>query len=329
VRRLVAAGVALAVARAAWRRSRALDLSGKVVLITGGSRGLGFALAEEFAAHGARVSICARGEDALLRARARLEARGADVHAYRCDVSVREQVDGWVAEATERFGPVDVLVNNAGVIAVGAFATQRVEDFAEVMDIHFWGTLYPTFAVLPAMVARREGRIANVTSVGGKISVPLLLPYNASKFAAVGLSEGLRAELAPKGVLVTTVVPGLMRTGSYLAAYFKEPQRLTYSLFTPISATPLTTISARRAARKIVDAVRHGDPELILTAHANFAARVNGLAPGTMARVLALVARALPEGTRPEKVRGSEIESPIDESFVTSLGRKAAADLNQ
>ena len=329
MRRAVAAGVALGVARAAWRRSRALDLSGKVVLITGGSRGLGFALAEEFAAHGARVSICARGEEALRRARERLEVRGADVHVYRCDVSDREQVDAWVAQATKRFGRVDVLVNNAGVISVGAFATQRLDDFSEAMDIHFWGTVHPTLAVLPGMLARGEGRIANITSVGGKISVPLLLPYNASKFAVVGLSEGLRAELAPKGVLVTTVVPGLMRTGSYLAAYFKEPQRLVYTLFTPVSATPLTTISARRAARKIVDAVRHGDPELILTAHANLAARANGLAPGTTARMLAFVARVFPEGTRPEKVRGSEIESPIDESFVTSLGRKAAADLNQ
>ena len=329
MRRAVAAGVALGVARAAWRRSRALDLSGKVVLITGGSRGLGFALAEEFAAHGARVSICARGEEALRRARERLEVRGADVHVYRCDVSDREQVDAWVAQATKRFGRVDVLVNNAGVISVGAFATQRLDDFSEAMDIHFWGTVHPTLAVLPGMLARGEGRIANITSVGGKISVPLLLPYNASKFAVVGLSEGLRAELAPKGVLVTTVVPGLMRTGSYLAAYFKEPQRLVYTLFTPVSATPLTTISARRAARKIVDAVRHGDPELILTAHANLAARANGLAPGTTTRMLAFVARVFPEGTRPEKVRGSEIESPIDESFVTSLGRKAAADLNQ
>jgi NAD(P)-dependent dehydrogenase (short-subunit alcohol dehydrogenase family) len=329
VRKAAAAALAVAVARAAWRRSRALDLEGAVVLITGGSRGLGFALAEECVGRGARVSICARGEEALVRARGRLEALGAQVHAFRCDVSDRGQVEAWVTDATTRFGRVDVLVNNAGVISVGALPTQRVEDFAEVMDIHFWGTLYPTLAVLPGMLARRQGRIANITSIGGKVSVPLLLPYNASKFAAVGLSEGLRAELAPKGVLVTTVVPGLMRTGSYLAAYFKEPQRRVYTLFTPVSSTPLTTISARRAARKIVDAVRRGDPELILTAHANVAARLSGVAPATTTRVLSLVARVLPEGTRPEKLRGSEIESPIDESFVTALGRKAAAEYNQ
>ena len=324
---MLAAGVALAAARAAWQRSHALHLTGKTVLITGGSRGLGFALAEEFAAQGARVSICARGDDALERARQRLEAGGADVHAFRCDVSKRDEVDAWVTAATLRFGRVDVLVNNAGVISVGALQTQRVEDFAEAMDIHFWGTLHPTLAVLPAMLARGEGRIANITSIGGKVSVPLLVPYSASKFATVGLSEGLRAELAPKGVLVTTVVPGLMRTGSYLAAYFKDPQRLTYSLFTPVSATPLTTISARRAARKMIAAVRRGDPELILTAHGNLAARAGGVAPGTTARVLAAVARVLPEGTRPEKIRGSEIDSPIDESFVTALGRKAALRL--
>jgi short-subunit dehydrogenase len=179
------------------------------------------------------------------------------------------------------------------------------------------------------MLERGDGRIANVTSIGGKVSVPLLVPYNASKFAAVGLSEGLRAELAPKGVLVTTVVPGLMRTGSFLAAQFKEPQRLVYSLFAPVSSTPLTTIGARRAAWKIVEAVRRGDPELILTGHANLAARVNGIAPGLTARALGIVARALPEGTRPEKARGSEIDSPVDDSVVTAPGRKAAADFNQ
>jgi short-subunit dehydrogenase len=323
-RTALAIGLGVA-ARELWRRHAAFDLRGKTALVTGGSRGLGFALADELAGEGARVVICARDEERLERARTLLQKHRGDVRAIPCDVSDREQVESLVAEA----GRVDVLVNNAGVISVGPLETQRLEDFEAMHAVMFWGVVYPTLAVLPQMLARGEGRIANVTSIGGKISVPLLLPYNAAKFAAVGFSEGLRAELAGTGVLVTTVVPGLMRTGSYYAALFKGRRELIYNLFTPISATPLTTISGRRAARKIVAAVRRGDPELILTAHANILIRAHGLAPGLSARVLGLVSRVLPEGGTSEAVPGREIPSPLDSSFVTAPGRKAAAELNQ
>jgi short-subunit dehydrogenase len=180
------------------------------------------------------------------------------------------------------------------------------------------------------MVERGGGRIANVTSIGGKLSVPWLLPYSTAKFAAVGFSEGLRAELAGTGVKVTTVVPGLMRTGSFLAAYFKgDRAALEYSLFTPLSSTPATTVSAERAARRIVAAIRRGDPEVTLGLHAKLAARANGLAPGATAELLALVARALPEVRGTGRVRGSEIDSPVDRSPLTRPGRRAAHELNQ
>jgi hypothetical protein len=120
-----------------------------------------------------------------------------------------------------------------------------------------------------------------------------------------------------------------MRTGSFLAAQFKEPQRTIYSLFTPISSTPLTTISAERAARRIVDAIRHGDAEVTLTLHAKLAVRVAGHAPGLTAEGLGLLARVLPKGERPEKVAGRDIPSPVDDSIVTAPGRKAAAEFNQ
>jgi short-subunit dehydrogenase len=269
--------------------------------------------------------ICAREEETLERARTLLGARGDDVRALRCDVGDREQVERLVAEV----GQVDALFNVAGVIGVGPFETQSVDDFRRQHDIMFWGVVYPTYAVLPQMLERAEGRIVNVTSIGGKISVPYLLPYSAAKFAAVGFSEGLRTELAPKGVLVTTVVPGLMRTGSYVAALFKGPRETLYSLFTPLSTLPLTTISGRRAARKILAAAERGDPELILTAHANLAARLNGLAPATTQRVLTGIARMLPAGGSAEALPGKDIASPVDESIVTVLGRRARADLNQ
>jgi short-subunit dehydrogenase len=180
------------------------------------------------------------------------------------------------------------------------------------------------------MVDRGGGRIANITSIGGKVSVPWLLPYNSAKFAAVGFSEGLRAELAGTGVKVTTVVPGLMRTGSFLAAYFKgDRAALEYSLFAPLSGTPATTVSAERAARRIVAAVRRGDPEVTLGLHAKLAARAAGIAPGAVQTALSLVARALPEVRGTERVRGSELDSPVDDLPVTGPGRRAAERLNQ
>jgi len=319
--------VAAAGAREAIRRARAIELAGRVAVVTGGSRGLGFAIARELRSQGAHVVICARGAEQLERAREKL---GADVVAVRCDVADRGQVADLFAVATERFGGVDVLINNAGVIAVGPLQTQTIADFEEMLAIQLWGVVNCTFAVLPQMRERGFGRIANVTSIGGKISVPWLLPYNTAKFAAVGFSEGLRAELAGTGIAVTTVVPGLMRTGSYLAAFFKgDRAELEYSLFTPLSATPATTVGAERAARRIVAAVRRGDSEITLGLHARLAARANGLAPGLVSDGLGLVKRALPEVAGTERRRGSEIESPVDASPLTALGRRAARELNQ
>src|SRR6185503_4123757 len=120
-------------------------------------------------------------------------------------------------------------------------------------------------AVLPEMRARREGRIVNITSIGGKISVPHLLPYSASKFALVGLSEGLRAELAKDGIVVTTICPGLMRTGSPRNATFKGQHRAEYAWFSIGDSLPVTAMSADRAARQILTACKRGEAEVVLS----------------------------------------------------------------
>ncbi|HVV47434.1 MAG TPA: SDR family oxidoreductase, partial [Bryobacteraceae bacterium] len=191
---------------------------GKIVLITGGSRGLGLAMAREFGSHGATVAICARDEAELKAAQADLARRGVRAHAFPCDISNRDQVFRMIAEATGQLGRIDILVNNAGILKVGPFSQMDVADFEDAMKVMFWGPLYATLAVLPAMRARGEGGIVNITSIGGKVSMPHLLPYSCAKFAAVALSEGLRAELAPSGIRVTTIAPGLLRTGSHLRA---------------------------------------------------------------------------------------------------------------
>ena len=328
--RVLAAGGAALAARALVRRARTIDLRDRVALVTGGSRGLGFALAHELLERGARVAICARDEEALERAREKLASVGGDVYAARCDVGDRARVEELVRAVIARLGRIDVLVNNAGVIAVGPSRSLTHADFEEAMRIHFWGTVHTTLAVLPQMIERGEGRIANITSIGGKVSVPQLLSYNPSKFAAVGFSEGLRAEVARYGVAVTTIVPGLMRTGSYDAAFYKGNERLEYTLFAPVAASPLNTIEPSRAARRIVTGIARGEAEITLTLHAKLLARANGLAPGLTTDALALVNRLLPDASGPTaKTRGAAIDSPVRESFLTALGRRAQRRYNQ
>src|SRR5690242_17964739 len=213
---LVAAGLALALglaAREALARSREADLHGAVALVTGGSRGLGFALSRELARQGCRLAICARDQAELAAARSELEGAGAEVLAFPCDVSERHQVATMLEAVIQRYGRIDILINNAGIIVVAPIETLTHADFERVLAVNFWGMLNPTLAVLPWMRERRAGHIVNIASIGGKIAVPHLLPYTCAKFADVGLSEGLRAELADDGITVTTVVPGLMRTG--------------------------------------------------------------------------------------------------------------------
>src|SRR5581483_1212723 len=243
-------------------RRREYSLTGKVVLITGGSRGLGLVLAREFGRRGARVSICARNEHQLQTAAEDLRSRGIKVHPFVCDVTKQDEVNRNFRELERRWGKIDVLVNNAGTIAVGPIESATVDDFRESIDVHFWGPVYTTMAVLPGMRQRGEGRIVNISSIGGKISVPHLVPYSAGKFALSGFSEGLHAEVKKDGIHVTTVYPGLMRTGSPRNANFKGQHRAEYAWFSISDSSPLVSVSAERAARAIVKACQSGRARL-------------------------------------------------------------------
>jgi NAD(P)-dependent dehydrogenase (short-subunit alcohol dehydrogenase family) len=306
------AGGALAVlaGRTAWRRRReaAETLNGKVVLITGGSRGLGQLLARLAALEGAKVVICARDAVELDRARLNLIERGADVLAVVCDVTDPDQVEDLVAQAVRHFGGIDVLVNNAGLIQVGPLDDMRLDDFRDAMDVNFWGTVHTTLAVLPSMRARRRGRIVNITSLGGKIAVPHLLPYDCAKFAALGFSEGLRAELRKEGVAVVTVVPGLMRTGSVVSATFKGHAEEEFDWFATLARSRFFAMDVRRAARRIVRAMRSGDGEVVLGWQAKLVRITKEMFPALTARVLELVdSRLPPDGDHVEIASGKAI----------------------
>jgi len=332
----VAGGVAFAMAAARLARSwHRISFEERVVVITGGSRGLGLVLARLFVDEGAHVVLLARDLDELARAADELDSRGrGSVTTLRCDVRRRADVRAAVDAILDRHRTVDVLLNNAGVIQVGPFEHMLEEDFENAMATHFWGPLHLMLEVLPTMIHRRFGRIVNISSIGGRIAVPHLGPYCASKFALAGLSDAARAELDRYGIRVTTVAPGLMRTGSPMNAQFKGQHGAEYAWFKVSSSIPGLTIAADRAARRILDACRHGDPSLTITVQAKLAAVANAIAPNAVARAMMIVTRMLPSATGPSGnhiVKGRDTESPgrWTPSVVTALTDRAAVANNE
>jgi len=330
--RIGSAAAALAAGWLLYRRARPGDrLDGEVALVTGGSRGLGLLLARDLVRHGVSVAICARDTQELEVARADLERRGGNVLAIRCDVASADEVAGMVDVVRDHFGRIDILVNNASVIQVGPLEAMTLEDFRHAVDVNFYGTLHCTLAVLPEMRHRGRGRIANITSIGGVIAVPHLLPYSCGKFAAVGLSEGLRSELAVSGISVTTVVPGLMRTGSPVNALFKGQASREFAWFSVADGTPLTAISAERAARRIVRGIRRREATVVLSWPAHIGRLVHGVAPGFTADLLGVANRLLPASDGPSTgaVPGGRIRTRITRSPLTSLMYRAARRNNE
>ncbi len=328
---MIAAGAGLVLMSRKFLRPR-LNLKDQVVFITGGSRGLGLAMAEEFARHGTRLVICARDERELARAEKKLSEMGTEVLTLRCDLTDRNQVLRTVQEVMANFGRIDVLVNNAGIISAGPLQTLSIEDFEMSMDNIYWATFNTTMAVLPQMMERKSGRIVNISSIGGLVSVPHLLTYASAKFAVTGFSEGLRAELAKEGIKVTTVAPGLMRTGSHINTIMKGAKHQEeYTWFTLMDTLPVTSMSARRAAKQIVDATRLGKAALVISIQAQLLARFHSLFPGLTVDIMGIVNRFLPsgEGAGVAAYSGRESETAITQSFLTVLGQKASQTYNE
>lgn len=314
-------------------RRKKYSFRNKVVFVTGGSRGLGLILARQLGREGAKLFLCARGAQQLKKTRQELERAGVTVAALACDISHRDQVERAVQSCEEQLGPIDVLVNNASIMLVGPWEDLSDEDFKSAVDVNFWGGYHCLRAVVDKMKARRQGRILNVTSLGGVLGIPHLLPYCSGKFAFVGLSEGLAAEVAPYGVRVTTVVPGLMRTGSYLNALFKGQRAAEFTWFSLGASLPLISMDAERAARAMIEACREGRYHLTLGLPAKLGRIIHGVFPGLVVATLALSARLLPESRgRDEKLMPPEPgdhypEAPSRRGFLrvlTVLGERSA-----
>lgn len=333
-------GAALAAVGLLWIRRAArrppVSFRGKSVLITGGSRGLGLVLARQFAAERARVTILARDERELARAADDLHRHhgAAEIMTITADVRREHDMARAIQQVVDRTGRVDVLINNAAIIQVGPFAHMTPADFEDAMATHFWGPLFATLAVLPTMRRQGGGRIVNISSIGGRVAVPHLLPYSASKFALAGLSDGLRAELAQDRIRVTSVFPGLMRTGSPVNAAFKGRHEDEYAWFTIADSLPFVSTDARRAAAQIVEACRRGRSELVISTPAKLAIVTRTLCPELFAGVMATMNRLLPvqagragDVGRPGRDSESRLAGPS--SVLTRPAYRAAVRHNQ
>lgn len=301
---IAAAGVVLGMQALRW--SRRIGFMGRVVVITGGSRGLGLILARQLAKQGAKLVLLARDEAELEQARRDVEAHGAEVLTVPCDVRDQQDTQSAIDLVVEQFGQIDVLINDAGIIQVGPMEHMQLADYKDAMDVHFWGSLHTILAAVPHMKRAGFGRILNITSIGGKVAFPHMAPYAASKFAQVGLSGSLRAELAKDGILVTAICPGPMRTGSHLNAFFKGQHEKEFRNFAALGGGPWGSLNADSAARQIIEACRHGDAELTLPAPHRVLATLHGLMPGMVAEAFSLLARIMPG---PTSDQGDELKS--------------------
>src|SRR6266699_2426437 len=316
---------------ARFSRTARYPLHDKVVLITGGSRGLGLVLARHLCARGSNVAIIARDPDDVMRAKTDLVPRGGKVLTIECDLLDAGQIESAVQKIIDRFGKIDVLINNAGIIEVGPLAHMTREDFERAMRLHFWAPFELISQIVPEMRMWSGGRIVNISSIGGKVAVPHLAPYSASKFALTGFSDAIRAELARDNIHVTTVAPGMMRTGSHVNARFKGKHDAEFAWFAASAGAPLISMNAERAARKILAACRRGQPSLTLTFAARTAILGNALFPNLTGYAMKLVNRFLPEAGDAEGNQsraGSQLRR-LTPKWLTRLADRATKRNNE
>src|SRR5262245_391579 len=312
-------------------RTAQYTLRDKVAMISGGSRGLGLVLARHICEQGGNVALLARDAEELARAKADINARGGKVFTVECDLLDRHQIQAAVRKVIDHFERIDILINNAGIIEVGPLDHMTREDYDRAMRLHFWAPYELISQILPEMRLWGGGRIVNISSIGGKIAVPHFAPYSASKSALTGFSDAVRTELARDNIRVTTVAPGLMRTGSHVKAKFKGNHNAEFAWFSASAGAPLISMDADRAARKILAACRRGQPSLTLTFAARGAIAGNALFPNLTGYAMKIANRFLPEianeGGELSRA-GSELPR-IAPKWVTCLADRATKQNNE
>ena len=304
----------------------------KSVIITGGSRGLGLALAQEFLNEGASVTLLARNQDELINAQKLLKSKtGVEPFIYVCDVTNPMHLSEAFLQAHGQFGEIDILVNNAGTVMSAPLEVMDPKDYASLMDVHFFGVQNACDMLIPYFKQKGEGYFVNISSIGGKIPLPHLSSYNASKFALSGYSQSLAVELAQYGINVTTVFPGLMRTGSPIQGIFKGDAEKEYAWFALADNTPGLSISAQTAARKIVDGIRHGQRELVISIPAKIANWSFSLFPEVVSHIMSFANKFLPTGLSKKYHSGAASKDWIENKFkpLKTYREKLQAEYNQ
>lgn len=190
-----------------------LSMSNKTVLVTGGSKGIGKAIAKAFAEEGANVVICGRGIEELNKTKKEIEEIGGSIHTVQADLTKEEDVDHLVSSAVDQYHKVDILINNAGIASgFDDFESIEIEEWKNLFDVNVFGAVRVTKAVIPYMKKNGYGRIINISSESGIQPDPFMPHYNASKAALINFTKSLSKAYAPEGILVNTVSPAFIMT---------------------------------------------------------------------------------------------------------------------
>ena len=252
----------------------------KTVIITGGSSGIGRALAYQFGKEGAKILITGRNQQALEDVEACLKSSGIKVLAFQADVSKEDDNKAMAQYAVDQWGGIDILINNAGISMRALFQEVDLEVIRKVMDINFYGALYATKYCLPHII-RSQGSVVGVSSIAGYRGLPGRVGYSASKFALQGFLEVLRTEMLKKGVHVLTACPGFTTSNIRKVALTKDGSTQGES-----PRDESKEMSAAECALLIYKATRKRKKHLVLTTQGKFVVWMNKFFPGFMDKMV-------------------------------------------
>lgn len=234
-------------------------MKNKVVVITGASSGIGKALAFEFASRGSKIVLAARNLEKLLEIETEIRTQGNEVLLVKTDVSLEEECKNMIDETINRFGAIDVLINNAGISMRALFADLDVKTMKQLMDVNFWGTVYATKYAMPYLT-KQKGLVAGIISIAGHVGLPARTGYSASKYAVRGFLDSLRIENLKTGVHVLVAAPGFTESNIRSSALTADGSSQGES---PRDEAKM--MSSERCAYLIAKAIVKRKRELILT----------------------------------------------------------------